>query len=164
MPEHPGPRHRRNTIRQDVERSDAWLEYISPLLPVVAGAGAVWLAPSVDVENGTLGVFLSTLALSLGCALGVWVMRGTDLAGWPLGSALALCFLVSMYAAAMAGTGTMDPDAVMANAPGGNPLSYLVGVLITAVETFGVVGAVLGAASGIWLGHVAAKHVEHHVG
>jgi hypothetical protein len=148
------------SLNDDLGRMDDAWEWIAPFLPLAAGAGSVWLHPSVDVGNGWVGVFLSTLAFSLGCALCVGLLTGSGLTGWSLAGAAGFCFLASIYIAAALGVGTLDPDAVLANAPMQNPIGFLFGVVITAALAFGLVGAILGGLSGAYLGHVAARHLK----
>jgi hypothetical protein len=148
-------------LNDDLGRLDNAWERVAPFLPFAAGAGSAWLHPSVDVGNGWIGVFLSTLAFSLGCALCVGLLNGSRLTGWPLAGAAGLCFVGSIIIAGAIGMGTMDPALIASTAPADNPVGFIMGVVSAAILTFGVVGAILGGATGAYLGYVAAKHLKH---
>jgi hypothetical protein len=92
----------------------------------------------------------------------VGLLNGGRLTGWPLAGAASLCFVGSIYVGALIGMGTVDPALVAVTAPTGNPVGFLIGVVTTAMVTFGIVGAVLGGLTGGHLDHVAAEHLKQH--
>lgn len=151
------------TWSERTEREGGWWDTgLDIALPVLAGAGGAALSPEVAEADGWIGVFLATLAFSLGCALATWALAATKVSGWPAVSTVVLAFAASVFFAAQVGEGALDiPSIESAMLDMGGPpwMRFLMAVVVTAFTTFGLAGTVLGGAVGVWVGlRVARTH------
>ena len=136
-------------VKSEGEHIDRALEIGLPLL---GSAGAAWLSPEVAAADGWLGVFFATLALSLGCLLAIVVAQTSGLQGYPLMAAVSAVMLVAVAVASGLGTGVLEISTTDL-AISSNPYFKIpVAVLASAVQTWGIAGAILGGGIGIWLG------------
>jgi hypothetical protein len=138
---------------------DNLLGEVWPAILALPGGSALagLIAPAVADERTFFGVFLATLAWSSGIGLAVafgktGVFGGTR--GWPLVAAIAGCLATGSLVAVWLGHGVYDVRLRFEDYPG--PTKVLAFVQ-AAVETFGPLGAVIGAASGVVAGLWAAK-------
>jgi hypothetical protein len=162
-PPPPAERPVAETWSERTEREGGkWDTALDIALPIAAGLGGAVLSPEVADADGWIGVFLATLAFSLGCALATWALAATKVAGWPAVFTVVLAFVASVYFAAKVGEGALDiagVESAMRDMGGPPWLRFLLAVVVTAFTTFGLVGTVLGGAVGVWVGvRVAHSH------
>lgn len=131
-------------------------EHALPILGSVVGgpALAALISPNVASQTTSAGVFLSTLALSLAVA----VFTALALTGnlHSLGPMQLAMVAVLLLVGATLIAGWLGVGEFARSAPGGSPPVALAHFLQEAVNTFGVIGALLGAASGFLAGRWAA--------
>lgn len=135
-------------------------EHALPLLvPVVGGpALAALISPNVSSQTTFVGVFVSTLALSLAVAIfTALALTGSlhSLGGMQLTIVAVLLLVGTTLIAGWLGVGAFAKPV-----PGGSPPLALVHFLQEAVNTFGVVGALLGAVSGFLAGRWTAMWMQ----
>lgn len=164
------PQHRQvqpEGLVQQVDREGGWWDHgvlaVSIVLPLLGAGGAALISPEVAAADDWFGVFLATLAWSLGVGFSVFLLVTTKVSGWPAVSTVGFCLFASIFIASELGKGTLDLDQISAhmaqvNAPG--PFRFIAAVTATAFVTFGFVGAILGGGIGAWLGWRIAQYVQ----
>ncbi len=144
-------------IRSEGEQIDRWLESADNAVPA-AGAllGAPFVAAMMSPEvqgalgRGWLAVFVATLAWSLGVALNTALVRKSGGMSTPVAATMVVVFAATQVIALILGIGALDLEF-----SAGNPWTVLLRITQAAFETYGPVGALLGAGLGYWLGYRA---------
>jgi len=146
-------------LSKDLEEGgENWDKLLGFVLPLVSAGIAGAVSPEVASAEGWIGVFVATLAWSLGVALATWAVVSNDLTGWPVAGAVAGSLALSAGVANLIGVGALAVDPEMTGS-GPAIVQFILGFIAAAVMTYGPVGTVLGGGVGVWLGFVAARHL-----
>jgi len=146
--------------RADAERADAavgWTVHRLGLSPLLAGpAAAALVSPSVGSGDGWSSVFLSTLAFAAGVAAFVVVLRTRafgELVGWPLVGVAGFCLLGGFVLGGWLSMSAFTTQPVPTSGTG-TPFDLPATFVLAAIDSWGVVGALLsgcaGVAAGMW--------------
>lgn len=141
---------------------EALMEHAVPLLgslvggPVLAGL----IQPQIAEQRTFFGVFLSTLAFSLGVAAFVLILQtralGEITGAAQLGIVAFVCLLAAFWVSTQIGVGMYSVE-VEFGGYGGTPVGWVAPFVAAAVATYGVLGMLLGAASGYIAGRWASR-------
>lgn len=143
-------------IDRQGEHVDAWLMALSLIITLIGPAAAAYVSPVVRdaAGEGWMAVAFATLTWTLACAWAYVATFRSGLGGTPLLVACCLGIAVSAGIAGALGTGVLDLTPV--GASGGGPGGKIAAFVLAAVETYGIVGALIGLGVGVWLGHNVA--------
>lgn len=144
--------------KEQAENINHALEWVAVLLPLLLGpaATAALLSASVQeaAKDGWLAVFLATLTWSLGVGLTTLFVLEGKLQGYNLVFASLGCFIGASVVSGMLGIGYID----VLNQPSGlAPPLRLAWIAKEAVASYGFVGALMGAAVGVFVGYRAMR-------
>lgn len=144
-----------DSITSEGDKVDSKLGIVADVVALLVGSGAasIW-SPEVAnaAREGWIPVFFATLTLSLSVAITVFVGVSGRAEGFQLLQVAFISLVASSGIAWMLGTGYMEIPA-----PQGHWIWTLIRAAGVALKTYGVVGAVLGSAVGIWIGFRAAS-------
>ncbi|WP_211882376.1 hypothetical protein [Pseudarthrobacter albicanus] len=119
--------------------------------PTVSGL----MAPAVAEQRTFFGVFLATLAFSFGVAAFYFVIATKpfgDIGGVQVAIVATVCLFVGSLLAIWIGYGFYEVP-IPYGKYGGTPVGWVLPFVDAAMNTFGPLGAVLGAGSGMLAGH-----------
>jgi hypothetical protein len=128
------------------------LGFVVDLVVLVGASGAAAvISPEVEsaAGGGWFAVFFATLTLSLSVAFIVFLMVSQRMDGAALIPVAVLALFVSNAVAFALGAGYLD----LSGLAGGAPAVVLLQAAGVAMQTYGVLGAILGAAVGSWIGY-----------
>ena len=130
------------------------MENALPLVGTLVGGPALagLIQPQIAEQRTFFGVFLSTLAFSLGVAAFVLILQthalGEITGAAQLGIVAFGCLLAAFWLSTQIGVGMYSVD-VEFDAYGSTPVGWIAPFVAAAVATYGVLGMLLGAASGL---------------
>ncbi len=140
-------------VKREGQVVNRWLKFA---LPVVSALFTSAIAPSVTKYGVSyLGVFFATLGLSLGCAIGIAIVRNLKLTGYAANFAYFVAFIIASGISTQLGIGVLKPVAV--TSPCSGPFCWAQPILLSAEQTYGVIGMLLSIGIGSWLGWRASE-------
>lgn len=143
-----------HAVDRDGERIDLGLEIV---IPIAAMFGTSVVSSAISEADGWFGVFIATLAWSLGWTFTVFMLQRKLAVGIQAFLLTGLCFTASLWIASVVGMGELPVGPMTSGDPEG-VWEFLGRVIEAAIYVYGWFGAVVGAAIGSWLGYRLAEH------